>query len=122
MLAALQRRAELEYCVGGQDVIVEIDETLLNRVKPASAAFRRLRRRRAQIWAWGAIERLGIESGRFVIVLLSADLEHPRGATCLRACLENTSRQAAVLSTTTGAHIVPCLGRTWVSFMMPGQS
>ena len=76
------------FQIGGDNVIVEIDETLLNRLKPVSAAFQRLRRRRQQIWAWGAIERLGMETGRFLILILEADLDKPRGVDSLKACIE----------------------------------
>ena len=88
MILALEAQDVFDYRVGGENVIVQVGETLLNRKKPVSALFQRCRRRRTQLWAWGAVERIGISSGRFVIILLEADIDHPRGQEALRACLE----------------------------------
>ena len=95
MSTAVQEACDAMPQVGRDGVIVEIDETLLNKLKPASAAFHRLRRRRAQFWAWAAVERHGITEGRCIIILLAADIDHPRGLDALKDCLQKYVAQGS---------------------------
>ena len=65
---------------------VKVDETLLNRVKPAAHPFLRRRRRREQRWLWGATTQEGVSGGDTAFVLLTST-DEPRGAENLRAAL-----------------------------------
>ena len=78
------------FMVGGLDIVVEIDESLMARSKPQAMPFARaaaMDRRRLGIvrrWAWGAVERVGrAAGGQAAVVLLDADVDHPRGRQAL---------------------------------------
>ena len=66
--------------------LLQVDETLLNRAKPAAHPFRRRRRRFEQRWLWGATTSGGIRGGDTAFVLLR-ETDQPRGAESLRRAL-----------------------------------
>ena len=74
--------------VGGPGVVVQVDESFINKGKPATSPFHCARHeRRTARWVWGAVGEDGLGTGDVYITLLPEDVSSPRGAPYLRSLL-----------------------------------
>ncbi len=84
--------------IGGHNVIVQVDETMLNRGKPRAAPFQLARHAAGftPLWLWGATTEGGMTCGEVSFVLLRS-LDKPRGVAALRKALLATVRPGSII-------------------------